>query len=66
MTIREAALDYQYDVGIYYGDFEDKEGWWWEVNGGYCCTGSSNYFSDPLECIHDLETFLETFEGYHK
>lgn len=68
MTIREAVENYQYYVSIYYyvDDIDGKEGWCWEVNGGYCQQWSNEKYPSAMEAQNSLITFLETFKGFCK
>lgn len=66
MTINEAVKKYQYDINICYYIDTDKEGWVWEVNGGYCQVGSHCTYSTAAEAQDSLIAFLQNFKGFNK
>lgn len=66
MTIQEAALEYQYDVGIFYGKFEDEEGWYWEVNGGYSSVSGRHFHKSITSALDELIRFLKDFQPFEK
>ena len=66
MTLKEAALTYQYDVEIYYGDLGDGPGWYWDINGGYSSVGGSHTHNTIQEAYDELIHFLITFKPFDK
>ena len=66
MTLEEAIKEYQYDIGVWATEENDKVVWFWEISGGYCSVGSHDYFDNPLIAYGSLLEFLKTFKPFEK
>ena len=66
MTIEEATKEYQYDVGIFFGDLGDGPLWYWDINGGYSSVGARYGKETVQEAYEELINFLKTFKPFEK
>lgn len=66
MTLQEAALEYQYDVEVTFGDLGDGPGWYWVINGGYCSVSGRNQYDNIIDAYDELIEFLKTFKPFEK